>query len=192
MARQSSIIFVTGGVRSGKSQFAEKLAADLWREPDSGGLHYIASMQASDAEMKRRINRHQEDRRKSGLEWQTWEKPSSIGELACSFQKQDVVLLDCLTTWLNNELFYSDSGWQELSFIDQLYERMLKEINKISERVKALIIVSNEVLNEPVGDNDLILAYNKLLGKLHQAIVKDCREAYLVEMGIPIQMKGEK
>ena len=55
-----------------------------------------------------------------------------------------------------------------------------------------MIIVSNEVLHEPIGDNELILTYSRLLGKLHQSIVKDCREAYLVEMGIPVQMKGEK
>lgn len=191
MAQQSSIIFVSGGVRSGKSQLAEKLAAGIWQQAGIGGLHYIASMQGSDGEMKQRITRHQEDRRKSGLEWQTWEKPVSIGELAPSFAGNDVVLLDCLTTWLNNELFFSDNSFQDKGFLEHLFEQMLGGIGEISRRVKALIIVSNEVLNEPIGHNELILTYNKLLGRLHQAIVKDCREAYWVEMGIPVQMKGE-
>ena len=55
MAQNSSIIFITGGVRSGKSQFAEELAAKIWQQEASGGLHYIASMQASDKEMTKRI-----------------------------------------------------------------------------------------------------------------------------------------
>jgi adenosylcobinamide kinase/adenosylcobinamide-phosphate guanylyltransferase len=192
MAQHSSIIFITGGVRSGKSQFAEELAAKIWQQEESGGLHYIASMQASDKEMTKRIIRHQEDRRQSGLEWQTWEKPMSIGELAPSFHSNDVVLFDCLTTWLNNELFFSSDGWQDKEFLEGLPAKMLAGIAAIANRVRALIIVSNEVLHEPIGDNELILTYSKLLGKLHQSIVKDCREAYLVEMGIPVQMKGEK
>ncbi|MBB6447691.1 bifunctional adenosylcobinamide kinase/adenosylcobinamide-phosphate guanylyltransferase [Bacillus benzoevorans] len=191
MAQQSSLIFVSGGVRSGKSQFAEKLAADIWRQEPKNGLHYIASMQRSDGEMAQRITRHQEDRRRSGLKWQTWEKPVSIGELASSFYSHDVVLLDCLTTWLNNELFFSAGDFQDRVFLEQLFVQMRDGIEKIKRRVTALIIVSNEVLNEPIGDNDLILTYNRLLGRLHQAIVKDCREAYWVEMGIPVQMKGE-
>jgi adenosylcobinamide kinase/adenosylcobinamide-phosphate guanylyltransferase len=97
-----------------------------------------------------------------------------------------------LTTWLNNELFFSNNNFQDKGFLDRLFEQMLDGIGEISRHVKALIIVSNEVLNEPTGDNDLILAYNRMLGKLHQAIVKACSEAYWVEMGIPVQMKGEK
>lgn len=192
MAQHSSIILVTGGVRSGKSQFAEKLAASIWQQQEGSSLQYIASMQASDGEMRQRIIRHQEDRRTSGLEWRTWEKPVSIGELAPLFSGDDVVLLDCLTTWLNNELFFSNNNFQDKGFLDRLFEQMLDGIGEISRHVKALIIVSNEVLNELTGDNDLILAYNRMLGKLHQAIVKACIEAYWVEMGIPVQMKGEK
>ncbi len=190
MARDSSIIFITGGVRSGKSQFAEELAAEIWHQEASGGLHYIASMQASDKEMTKRIARHQEGRRQSGLEWHTWEKPMSIGELAPSFHGNEFVLFDCLTTWLNNELFFSPDGWQDEEFLASLSAKMLEGIAMIAKRVRALIIVSNEVLHEPLGDNELIITYSKLLGKLHQSIVKDCREAYLVDMGIPLQMKG--
>nr|WP_295972852.1 bifunctional adenosylcobinamide kinase/adenosylcobinamide-phosphate guanylyltransferase [uncultured Bacillus sp.] len=192
MAQHSSIIFITGGVRSGKSRFAERCAEEVWRQPGSGRLIYIASMQASDQEMKKRIIRHQEDRQQSGLEWRTWEKAFSIGELAPFFRSDDVVLLDCLTTWLNNELFFSKDRWKDKEFLDHLFEQMLAGISQISRCVKALIIVSNEVMNEPIKEDDLILTYIKLLGGLHQAIVAECLQAYMVEMGIPVLMKGEK
>ncbi len=62
MASDSSIIFITGGVRSGKSRFAEKTAATWWQQSPTGTLHYIATMQATDSEMEKRIDRHKKDR----------------------------------------------------------------------------------------------------------------------------------
>ena len=191
MAHDSSIIFITGGVRSGKSRFAEKIAMERWQSLGSGHLHYIAAMQPSDFEMEKRIRRHKEDRRQSGHHWKTWEQPVSIGKLASYFKGDDIVLLDCLTTWLNNELFFVEDKWQDKAFQEALFEQMCQEINKISQQVHTLIIVSNEVLNEPIGDNGFVIRYRRLLGKLHQAIVEDAYQAFLVEAGLPILMKGE-
>ncbi|WP_394236625.1 bifunctional adenosylcobinamide kinase/adenosylcobinamide-phosphate guanylyltransferase [Niallia oryzisoli] len=190
MAQAESIVFITGGVRSGKSSFAERLTADIWRQSNAGQLHYIAAMQASDAEMKKRILKHQEGRSQSGLEWITWEKPVSIGELADSFQEQDVVLLDCLTTWLNNELFFEKSEWQEEFFLAHLFEEMWNGIRLIAQRARTLVIVSNEVLHEPIASNELVFQYSRLLGKLHQQIVVSASKAFLVESGTPVEMKG--
>lgn len=190
MAEHSSILFITGGVRSGKSQFAEKIAVTLWKSSPKSKLHYIATMEASDSEMSNRIYRHQEDRIKSGLGWQTWEKPNRIGELA-PFHKKDIVLLDCLTTWLNNELFFQEDGWQDKTFQEDLLEEMWTAIQTISHQVRTFIIVSNEVLHEPVGSNELVYVYRKILGKLHQRIVENACGAFLVEAGIPALMKGE-
>ena len=71
--------------------------------------------------------------------------------LAQHFSSHDVVLLDCLTTWLNNELFYQEDGWQDQAFISQLFEKMWSDMMEISQSVKTFIIVSNEVLNEPIS-----------------------------------------
>ena len=62
MAHHSSLIFITGGVRSGKSRFAEEMTISLSKATEfsgTGPLHYIAAMQRSDGEMKQRIIRHQ-------------------------------------------------------------------------------------------------------------------------------------
>jgi adenosylcobinamide kinase / adenosylcobinamide-phosphate guanylyltransferase len=191
MAHDSSIIFITGGVRSGKSRFAEKIAIERWQSSGSGQLHYIAAMQPSDSEMEKRISRHQEDRRQSGGHWKTWEQPVSIGKLASNFKCDDIVLLDCLTTWLNNELFFVEDKWQGEEFQAALLEQMCQEILAISGQVHTLIIVSNEVLNEPIGDNVFVIRYRRLLGKLHQVIVEGAHQSFLVEAGLPILMKGE-
>ena len=89
-------------------------------------------MQPSDSEMKKRISRHQEDRRQSGCHWKTWEQPVSIGKLASYFKGDDIVLLDCLTTWLNNELFFVEDKWQDEAFQAVLFEQMCQGIHAIS------------------------------------------------------------
>ena len=122
-------------------------------------------MQPSDSEMEKRISRHQEDRRQSGYYWKTWEQPVSIGKMASNFKCDDIVLLDCLTTWLNNELFFVEGKWQDEAFQAALFEQMCQGIHAISLKVNALIIVSNEVFNEPIQQNELVFIYSKLLGK---------------------------
>jgi adenosylcobinamide kinase/adenosylcobinamide-phosphate guanylyltransferase len=58
------IILVTGGARSGKSAFAEKLAAEM-----GTSIGYIATAQIYDEEMRYRVKLHRERRPSS---WQTW------------------------------------------------------------------------------------------------------------------------
>lgn len=74
----------------------------------------------------------------------------------------------------------------------ELYEKMWKGIEAIKATVKAFIIVSNEVLYEPIHTNGLVFSYSSLLGNLHQKIVAESGQAYLVEAGIPVLMKGDE
>ncbi|URM32912.1 bifunctional adenosylcobinamide kinase/adenosylcobinamide-phosphate guanylyltransferase [Cytobacillus firmus] len=187
---EGALIFITGGVRSGKSSFAEKLSARLAEKTD-GKLHYIAAGKAYDSEMKERIQRHQDDRGKSGLGWTTWEKPSALEEISGNFTHQDIILFDCLTTLLNNELFKAEDSWRTREYQENLSSDILVAITEIRKNCRTLIVVSNEVLNEPIYKNELVITYSKILGTLHRNIVDMADEAYLVEAGIPIQMKGE-
>ncbi|WP_026580709.1 bifunctional adenosylcobinamide kinase/adenosylcobinamide-phosphate guanylyltransferase [Bacillus sp. J33] len=187
---EGSLIFISGGVRSGKSSFAEKAAADLAKQT-CGKLHYIAAGKTYDSEMEARIKRHKEDRRKSGMSWITWEQPAELGKLSGTFGDQDIILLDCLTTLLNNELFIADDLWRKQDFQEKLSAGILHAIAEIRQRSKAIIVVSNEVLNEPIGGNELVFTYGKILGRLHQNIIEMANQAYLVEAGMPVQMKGE-
>lgn len=187
---EGSLIFITGGVRSGKSSYAERTAARI-AEKTAGKLHYIAAGKASDSEMEARIRKHQDDRDKSGLGWTTWEKPSKLEEISGNFSNQDIILFDCLTTLLNNEFFRAEDLWQTRKFQESLSSEILRAIIEIRKKCSCLIIVSNEVLNEAIGENELVFIYAKILGKLHKEIVKLADEAFLVEAGIPIQMKGD-
>ncbi|UOE55714.1 bifunctional adenosylcobinamide kinase/adenosylcobinamide-phosphate guanylyltransferase [Cytobacillus oceanisediminis] len=187
---EGSLIFISGGVRSGKSSFAERTAAGLAIKTE-GKLHYIAAGKAYDSEMEARIQRHQDDREKSGLHWTTWEQPSALEEISGNFNNQDIILFDCLTTLLNNELFRAEDVWRNREFQDKLSSDLLRAISEIRQRCRFLIVVSNEVLNVPIGENELVITYSKILGTLHRNIVEMADEAVLVEAGIPILMKGE-
>ncbi|WP_053363099.1 bifunctional adenosylcobinamide kinase/adenosylcobinamide-phosphate guanylyltransferase [Bacillus sp. FJAT-27251] len=184
---EQGIIFISGGVRSGKSSFAEELAAKLACDSNAQ-LHYIASGQASDPEMSERISRHIKDRERSGLNWTTWEQPRDLARLAPCFSKNDVVLLDCLTTLLNNEFFRGT--WQEHSFPEDVVSSIIEAVRQIADSCNSLILVSNEVAHEPLVGNELVFCYVSALGSLHQKIVSIASEAFLVESGVPLMMKG--
>src|SRR5690606_24637861 len=96
------LIFVTGGVRSGKSSFAEKLAI---KQVESNHLHYVATSMDTDTEMHDRIHRHKERREASSAHWITWEVERNIGRLHEKIAQNSIILFDCLTTLVNNELF---------------------------------------------------------------------------------------
>ncbi|MDQ1003182.1 adenosylcobinamide kinase/adenosylcobinamide-phosphate guanylyltransferase [Neobacillus niacini] len=184
----ASLVFITGGVRSGKSYFAEKMAVEHAKE-NGGQLTYLATGLASDSEMRERIAKHQNDRESGKSRWRTIEQSQNIGESADYFNKEDIILVDCVTTLLNNELFSSKQEWDE-SFLAHVIEMIITGINKLRERSQVLIVVSNEVFYESIAENDLVFSYSRILGKIHQQLVKEADQAFLVEAGIPINMKG--
>jgi adenosylcobinamide kinase / adenosylcobinamide-phosphate guanylyltransferase len=190
MAGQSSLIFISGGVRSGKSRFAEILAGRMKAEY-SGQLHYIAAGHPGDVEMRERIMRHQQDRELSGLKWRTWEIPKNLSPLSTLLTKNDIVLLDCLTTLLNNEFFYEDGQWEKADFPKMIVTKVMNELRQVAQQARAFIVVSNEVLGDAIGDGRLVFTYAQVLGQIHQALIKEADYAYLVEAGLPILMKGE-
>ncbi|WP_270180079.1 bifunctional adenosylcobinamide kinase/adenosylcobinamide-phosphate guanylyltransferase [Alkalihalobacillus sp. CinArs1] len=178
----ADIIFISGGVRSGKSSFAEKLATSH-AERETNSLYYIACGEPVDEEMKERIAQHRYDRSKASS-WTTVECPVNVGSAAKRIGQGGIVLLDCLTTLLSNELF------KQIESYEALIDRIKCDLSIVAEKCDVLIIVSNEVSFEPF-DTPLVKTYGKLLGSLHQWVVEQAREAYLVEASIPILMKGE-
>lgn len=187
MAQAPSLIFISGGVRSGKSSFAEKTAAKI-ATATGGNLHYIATGVPFDAEMKRRIEKHRHDRESAKSLWTTIEQPINLWELKGHFHSNDIVLLDCVTTLLNNELYSANHPWDD-DFLTLVQQKVITGILAIKVQACSLIVVSNEVLNEPMPANKLVITYKKLLGSIHQQLVKEADIAYLVEAGVPIMMK---
>lgn len=77
------------------------------------------------------------------------------------------------------------------SFHEEIKKSIIEGLLSIQKNCHTLIVVSNEILNEPIHTSDLVLVYAKLLGRLNQQVVARAMEAYLVEAGIPICMKKE-
>ncbi|TYP77558.1 bifunctional adenosylcobinamide kinase/adenosylcobinamide-phosphate guanylyltransferase [Paenibacillus methanolicus] len=99
-------IFITGGARSGKSDFAERYAMRL-----AAGAVYIATSQIWDEEMRQRIGLHRSSRAASGYSWRTIEEPFGLAETLQTLEEQfsraeqrPAVVVDCLTLWLSNQL----------------------------------------------------------------------------------------
>ncbi|RHW38544.1 bifunctional adenosylcobinamide kinase/adenosylcobinamide-phosphate guanylyltransferase [Lysinibacillus yapensis] len=184
-----NLIFITGGVRSGKSAFAEKLAKQYYLENNCCTLYYIAPGVAFDQEMKKRIIRHKLDRRQSGLNWTTIEIQHRL-DFKVS-EPQAVILWDCLTTWLNNVLFATEHLAHKLRMIEieKSIDSLKKRLLHWQEEQCSVLLVSNEVLDEQISSLPEVNLYCSLLGRLHQWIVEQCDEAYEMDYSISKRRK---
>lgn len=189
---ERKIIFISGGARSGKTSFAEKYAEQIAAQKQAP-LYYLATSQKEDQEMSDRIARHQKDRKNSAVSWQTVEQPTDIGNVVNLLDDEAVVLVDCVTLLLTNELFQGD--FDEVEFTKRSYQqkvqhKIIRDLLALAAKVQYLLIVSNEVLIEPVNlENNVVGVYQKLIGEIHQELVQHADEAYLIEAGIPIRKK---
>lgn len=183
------LIFITGGVRSGKSSFAEKLAVERSK---TNTLHYIATSMRNDKEMLDRIKKHQEQRKNSSAHWVTWEIEKDMSRLHEQIKASEVMLFDCLTTYVNNNLFrLKNDNYVMLnqSEREQLCRSIESSFRQL-QRNRTLIVVSNEIFyDSQFYNNEETFVYTQFLGKLHQRIVQIADEAYACENGIPLRIK---
>ncbi|UZJ79819.1 bifunctional adenosylcobinamide kinase/adenosylcobinamide-phosphate guanylyltransferase [Fictibacillus sp. KU28468] len=186
------MIFITGGVRSGKSSFAEMSA--VYHGKNEKPLHYIATNEHQDGEMSERIAKHQADRLNSGYSWRAWEQPKNIHELINEYKKKDVILLDCLTNLVSNELFdgwkENNNQWRNEMFRSEVFRKIMDGLRMIEKSSAALIVVSNEVFQDLPSIDEGTFYFMKMMGELHQQIVSEAHWVYQVELGIPILRKG--
>lgn len=187
---KGTLYFITGGVRSGKSHFAEQ-TAQSWAKTQNGSLHYLACSRVFDEEMAKRVTKHQQDRVLSPIPWKTWELSTDIDRIIEGINENSVVLLDCLTTLVDNELFTHESFTPDQpfkrDFLQAIFKKIIDGIEAIRKQAGCLIIVSNEVIQEPIFHDEFLKDYAGMLGLLHQEIVGQADKAYMVEWGIPIE-----
>jgi Adenosyl cobinamide kinase/adenosyl cobinamide phosphate guanylyltransferase len=186
------LIFVTGGVRSGKSSWAEHYLTV--KKNQANRLVYIATSFPSDEEMTKRILQHQLKRAQGKEKWLAIEQTNDVGKLSKKLQKNDFVLLDCLTTLLTNELFFHEQHgerWQAASFRQYVLEKIIRDLSELQKSCELFCIVSNEVNWEFPARSNAVFQYVRLLGHLHQQIVERADLAVRMEFGIPVAMKGE-
>lgn len=182
------LIFITGGVRSGKSAFAENYARLLAKKYKKS-LLYIASGVAFDHEMQQRIDRHKNDRLRAPISWETLEVPDCFPSSFAHISPEYVLLWDCLTTWLSNVLYRNERVPDRTKAIRFAIEGLKNQLIQWRDKGVTVLLVSNEVLDEGPSQYVEVNEYRQLLGTLHSWIVAHCDEAYELDYGIEKRWK---
>ena len=204
----SQFTLITGGARSGKSHFAELLAAHAKRP-----VIYIATAKIWDEEMALRVKKHQQQRPST---WRLIEEPLNIRDTLLQLKDEDVIiLLDCVTLWLTNLLLAGQAqpttpscpdgeefplSLQNVndSFHNELEPQILdivKDVAQLAQEIKPQVIfVTNEVGQGIVPEYPLSRAYRDLAGRSNQILAHSADQVYMVVAGFPMEIKhsGEK
>jgi adenosylcobinamide kinase / adenosylcobinamide-phosphate guanylyltransferase len=176
------LILVLGGVRSGKSRFAQDLAERLGGDD----VLFVATAEAGDDEMIRRIDHH---RRSRPSPWRTLEQPLAAGEAIMNLDAvPPVILIDCLTLLVSNAMLHCDGN------AEAAQQRVTAEtqslIDAARQREAAMIIVSGEVGLGLVPDNPLGRLFRDLLGWANQMIAAEANATYLMVAGLAVDVKS--
>lgn len=171
------IILITGGQRSGKSQYAESMALSLSDNPV-----YIATAHVWDEEFKERVEKHQQRR---GPQWENIEEERNLGSI---YIYNKVALIDCLTLWATN-FFFARSSENSIPDVDKCLEEIKAEFDKFTNQDATFIFVTNEIGNGGVSGNAIQRRFTDLLGWLNQYVAKKADEVYLTVSGIPVKIK---
>ena len=180
----SRLTLVLGGVRAGKSAFAQRLASS--GPPPHRRVLFVATAEAGDAEMAARIEAHRASRPHL---WTTLEAPVDVvGALAPVVDDYDTVLLDCLTLWVSN-LLLRTPGPSAGEMIAAEAEALLA----LQRRSGAgWVVVSNEVGLGVIPPSELGRAYEDALGRVNQMFAAQADAVYFMAAGLPLLLKGER
>lgn len=177
-----SLIFITGGARSGKSAYAVELA-----KRHGGRTAFIATAVAGDDEMEQRIQLHQASRPPA---WTTVEEPIKVAEAISGVAvNHQSIIVDCLTLLVSNLIFATP---QEP--VNPEHEQsILKAIKQIAETAKntasTVIVISNELGMGIVPDNALARYFRDVCGRANQLLAAAADEVYVCFSGIPVRIK---
>lgn len=167
------IILITGGARSGKSSYAEKLALGLSDTPV-----YMATARIWDEEFRERVRRHQARR---GPQWTNIEEEKFLSRHALEGR---VVLVDCLTLWATNFFFDLESD------VDQALAALQVEFDSLTAQEATFILVTNEIGMGGTSDNEIQRRFTDLQGWMNQYAAARADEVVLMVSGIPVKIKG--
>lgn len=170
------LIVVGGGARSGKSAFALALAGRL-----GARRAFVATAQAFDAEMERRIAAH---RRERGDAYVTVEEPLDLPGALARLDGIEVVVVDCLTLWISNLLLRGDTE-----------ERVAAEVERLAVALAArrhhAVLVTNEVGMGLVPDTALGRAFRDASGRAHQQLAARADRLYLAILGCMVRLRPD-
>lgn len=167
------IVLVTGGQRSGKSGYAQRLALSLTAHPV-----YLATSRVWDEEHRKRILRHQAER---GPEWTNIEEEKHPGKHDLTGR---TAVIDCVTLWGTN-FFFDNRSDVELSL-----QQLKEEFIRFTRQEAYFIFVTNEIGLGGVSENEIQRKFADLQGWLNQFIASQADEVILMVSGIPVKIKG--
>jgi len=177
------ITLVTGGARSGKSTFAEKLF------DGKKDVVYIATSIVSDHEMEERINHHRNSRPNY---WRTFE---GYKELQKALGLEMNYLLDCITIMVSNIMFdvTKDLEYINATLQNEVEDKVMDELGKLIQYVKLnnldLVLVTNEIGNSIIPEHHVSRVFRDIQGRVNQRVAALANQVYLVCCGIPVKIK---
>lgn len=166
------IYYITGGERSGKSSYAQKLAENLTTTP-----YYLATSRIWDKDFSIRVERHKAERNEY---WTTIEEEKFISKV---IPVNEVIVIDCVTLWLTNLYIDFDNN------VEKALEFAKNEIEAISKINSKIIIISNEIGMGVHAQTHIARKFTELQGWVNQFIAKKASEATFLVSGIPIKLK---
>ena len=167
------IVLITGGQRSGKSGYAQKLALSLSANPV-----YLATSRVWDEEFRQRVLRHQADR---GPEWTNIEEEKYLSHHNLNGR---VVVIDCVTLWGTNFFFDQDSN------VDLALQELKEEFDRFTAQEATFIFVTNEIGMGGVAENTIQRRFTDMQGWVNQYIAEKADEVVLMVSGIGVKVKG--
>lgn len=166
------ITLITGGQRSGKSSFAEKMALSLEDSPV-----YMATSRVWDEEHRNRIEIHQKNR---GSEWTNIEEDKTLSKHNITGK---TVLIDCITLWATNFFFDLNSN------VEASLSALKEEFEALTSQEAHFIFVTNEIGMGEMSQNELQRKFADLQGWFNQYVASRADEVYMMVSGIAMKIK---
>lgn len=176
--KMKRIILITGGQRSGKSQYAEQLALSLSDQPV-----YVATAHIWDEEFRQRVKKHQERR---GPQWTNIEEERTLSRHQLTGR---VAVIDCITLWCTNFFFDRNKPDWEQPSVDEALQAIKKEFDLFTDQDATFIFVTNEIGSGGVSTDAIQRRFTDLEGWMNQYVASKADEVILMVSGIPVKIK---
>ena len=185
------LILITGGSGSGKSAYAEEYITEISGECRR---YYIATMQVSDKEGQKKVERHKKMR--SGKGFCTIEQPMMIEkalEKMClseaeSEKKPKAALLECMSNLSANEMFKAEAVIDS----NTVTEEIIRGVEQLYKGLKHLVIVTNNVFEDGITYDETTMEYIRVMGRINERLAGMADKVIEVVVGIPVIIKEGK